>query len=238
MELKDKVAVITGASSGIGAATARDLAQAGTRLVLSGRREPLLKELAAELGNAEVVAGEITDPAMPERLLHRAQEAFGRCDIVFNNAGVFAAGPIGEIDVEQVCEMVRVNVEAGFRMIYTVLKYFKTVGAGHLITTTSVLGEKVRATVGAYCGTKFALEALSEALRMELAGSDIRVSCIEPGLVVTDLHRDFAVHPAVAQGFKTPLLPEDVARCVRFMLEQPAHVALPKLLVLGAEQEV
>lgn len=242
MELKDKVAVITGATSGIGAAVARDLARAGLRLILSGRREAMLRELASELnaadtpGSAEVLAGEITDPKMPGLLMERAQQAFGQCDIVFNNAGIMTGGEIGEIDVELVCEMVRVNVEAAFRMAYTALKHFKSVGSGHLITTTSVLGMKVRATVGAYAGTKYALEALSEALRMELAGTDIRVGCIEPGLVVTDLARNQAVHPAVAQGFKQPLQPEDVARGVRFMLEQPGHVAVPRLLMLGYEQ--
>jgi NADP-dependent 3-hydroxy acid dehydrogenase YdfG len=101
-----------------------------------------------------------------------------------------------------------------------------------------VLGTKVRANAGAYCGTKFALEALSEGLRMELAGTDIRVSCIEPGLALTDMHRDFPVHPTAQQGMNSPLMPDDVARCVRFMLEQPGHVAIPRLLVLAAEQAV
>lgn len=242
MELNHKAAVITGATSGIGAAVARDLAGAGARLVLAGRRANLLRELAEELnaagapGAAVVLAGEITDPKMPERLLQCARDSYGQCDIVINNAGIMTGGDIETIDVEKVCEMVRVNVEAGFRMAYTAVKHFKAVGAGQLITTTSVLGMKVRENIGAYCGTKYALEALSEALRIEVAGSDIRVSCIEPGLAVTDLHRHQAVHPAVEQGFQHPLMPEDVARGVRFILEQPAHVAVPRLLMLGTEQ--
>ncbi len=238
MELKDKVAVITGATSGIGAAVARDLRAAGMRLVIAGRREALLNKLADEIGESEVLAGQITDPDMPERLMDAAQEAFGRCDVVINNAGIMTSGEIETIDIDLVCEMVRVNVEAAFRMAYVAMRRFKAAGSGHLITTTSVLGSKVRAGVGGYCGTKFALEALSEALRMEVAGTGIKVTCVEPGLALTDLHRDFAEHPVVTQGIEKPLLPEDVARCVRFVLEQPSHVVVPRLLVLAGEQAI
>ncbi|MCZ6472591.1 MAG: SDR family oxidoreductase [SAR324 cluster bacterium] len=238
MELKDKVAVITGATSGIGAAVARNLGEVGTKFVLSGRREALLRNVAGELAHAEVLAGEITDPALPERLIARALEIYGRCDIVINNAGMVAAGDIASIDVDRVCEMVRVNVEGAYRMVYVALKHFQAAGGGHLINTSSVLGGKVRENVGAYCGTKHALEALTESLRMELAGTNIRVGCVAPGLVVTDLHRHLPVHPAEQQGFKTPLQPEDVARSVRFMLEQPDHVNIPRVLLLGTEQAV
>ena len=238
MDLKDKVAVVTGATSGIGAAVTRSLAEAGMKVLLAGRREEVLRGVAAELEQAEVLAGEICDPAMPQRLIDQALEAFGRCDVVVNNAGIMTSGEIEAIDVDLVCEMVRVNVEAAFRMAYVAVRHFKAAGAGHLISTTSVLGTKVRANVGAYCGTKFAVEALSEALRMELAGTNLRVSCVAPGLAMTDLHRDFPVHPSKVQGVEAPLQPEDVARCVRFMLEQPPHVNIGRLVVLPSEQPV
>lgn len=238
MDLKDAAAVITGATSGIGAAVARNLREVGVRCVIAGRREEKLKALASELGETEAVAGDIVQPEMPERLIQTALDAFGRCDIVVNNAGLMTSGDIASIDVDYICEMVRVNVEAAFRMTYVALRHFKQAGSGYLINTSSVLGTKTRPNAGAYAGTKYAIEALSESLRMELAGTDIHVGCIEPGLVMTDLHRDFAVHPAVQQGVDKPLQPEDVARCVRFMLEQPPHMNISRLLVVPKQQEV
>ena len=238
MDLNEKVAVITGATSGIGAAVARNLREVGVRCVIGGRREDKLKALAADLGETEAVAGDIVDPHMPERLIQAAKDAFGRCDIVVNNAGLMTSGDIDSIDLDYVCDMVRVNVEAAFRMTYVALRHFKETGSGYIINTSSVLGTKTRANVGAYSGTKYAIEALSEALRLELAGTDIHIGCVEPGLAMTDLHRDFAVHPTVQQGIDKPLQPEDVATCVRFMLEQPAHVNIARVLVVPKQQEV
>jgi NADP-dependent 3-hydroxy acid dehydrogenase YdfG len=235
MELSGKTLLITGASSGIGAAVARDLGSSGMKVVLSGRRAERLEKLAASLPQACFLAADIADPETPRRLLDLALAEFGSCDVVFNNAGLAMAAPIEEIDIEKVCEMARVNVEAAFRMAYTALKHFKSVGQGHLINTSSVMGTKVRPFAGAYCGTKHALEALSESLRMEVAGTGIAVSCIEPGLVLTDLHRDWETHPTKAFNIPNPLTPEDVARGVRFLLEQPSHVRVPRLLMLPTE---
>ena len=100
------------------------------------------------------------------------------------------------------------------------------------------MGTKVRSTAGAYAGTKYAIEALSEALRMEVAGSDVKVTCIEPGLVVTDLHRDWPVHPTKGMGIEHPLQPEDVARCVAFVLTQPAHVLIPRIMMLPSDHVI
>ncbi len=238
MSLGDQVAIITGASSGVGAAVARDLGRAGVKLVVTARRAELLQALAAELEETVTIPGDIREPELPRRLLDGALRAFGRCDIVFNNAGVIEAGPIESIDVDRVCDMVRVNVEAAFRVAYVAVQHFKSVGRGHLVNTSSVLGTKVRPTAGAYAGTKFAIEALSEGLRMELAGSGVRVSCVEPGLVMSDLHRDWAVHPRESLGIPNPLEPEDVARCVRFILEQPDHVRVPRLMVLPRDHQI
>lgn len=118
------------------------------------------------------------------------------------------------------------------------MQHFVERNEGHLINVSSVLGTKVRPTAGAYAGTKHAIEALSEALRMEVAATPVRVSCIEPGLVATQLHRDWGVHPTESMGISEPLQPEDVARCVAFMLTQPAHVRIPRMMVLPAEHEV
>jgi NADP-dependent 3-hydroxy acid dehydrogenase YdfG len=121
-------------------------------------------------------------------------------------------------------------------MAYTALKYFLPRGTGDLITTSSILGTKVRPTAGVYAASKYGVEALTEALRMEVAGSGVRIACIEPGLVATELQDHFDVHPRDALGIEQPLQPADIARCVRFMLEQPRHVTIPRLLVLPSEQ--
>ena len=238
MDLKDKVAVITGASSGIGRAVAFNLNEIGVKFVLAGRRKERLMELKGELTHAAVLAGDICQEGMPQNLLQTALDTFGSCDIVFNNAGVTAVGSIDDIDIEKMAYMVRVNVEAAFRMAYVAVKHFKSTGSGYLLNTSSVLGTKVRPTAGAYAGTKFAIEALTEALRMELAKTNIGVAAIEPGLVKTELHRDWPVHPAQSMNIPQPLQPEDIARVVRFILEQPDHVRLPRILAVPADQEL
>jgi NADP-dependent 3-hydroxy acid dehydrogenase YdfG len=238
MNLSNQVAIITGASSGIGAAVAKNLDAAGMKLVLTARRGDKLQQLASQMQQAIVIPGDITNSELPQQLIDEALAHFGRCDVVFNNAGILTVGSIEEIPVEAVCQMVRVNVEAAFRMAYVALKYFRTVNRGHLVNTSSVLGTKVRPTAGAYAGTKYAIEALSEALRMELAGTGIKVSCIEPGLVMTELHQDWQVHPSEMMNISHPLQPEDVAQCVRFLLEQPAHIQIPKLMILPDDHAI
>jgi NADP-dependent 3-hydroxy acid dehydrogenase YdfG len=235
----NNVAVITGATGGIGAAVARGLSGAGYRLVLGGRSEEKLHSLASQLATPSVaVAGDLRDASVPEALLSVAMEKFGRCDVCFNNAGIIEAGPIETIDIERVCEMVRVNVEGMFRLAYVFLKHFVQQKTGHLVNTSSVLGKKVRPTAGAYAGTKYAVEALSEALRMELSRSDVQVSCIEPGLVRTGLHDRWEVHPSESMGIAEPLTPADIARAVLFLLDQPAHVRIPQLMILPKGHEI
>jgi NADP-dependent 3-hydroxy acid dehydrogenase YdfG len=236
MNLEDQVAIITGASSGIGRGVALELDRAGMKLLLSARRADRLDELAGQLCNAEVVAGDVTDSSMPESLVVAACDRFGRLDVVFNNAGIMDTAPIESADIERLCSNARVNFEAAVRMAYTALRHFKNQGSGYLITTSSILGTKVRPTAGVYAGSKHAVEALTEALRMEVAGTGIRIGCIEPGLVNTQLQDHFEVHPRDMLGMKKPLDPEDIARCVRFMLEQPPHVSIPKMMVLPSEQ--
>ncbi len=237
MDLDGKVALITGATSGIGLASAEAMAAAGMRLVLAGRRAEPLQANAERLGGI-ALPGEITAPGYPESLFAAALEEFGAVDVVFNNAGLNHNAPIEDIDIDQLCEMVRVNVEAAFRVAYLAMKQFRRAGRGHLLNTSSVLGFKVRKFAGGYAGTKYAIEALSEALRLEVAGSAIKVTCIEPGLVITDLHRHHTVRPEAAQNVARPLQPEDVAGLVMFALRQPAHVALPRLMILPQDHEV
>ena len=236
MKLDDQVAIITGASSGIGLGVAHELDRAGMKLVISGRRGDRLEDLAGELSEAEPVPGDLTDNSLPQQLVDAAIDRFGQLDVVFNNAGIMDTAPIDSADIERLCANARVNFEAAVRMAYTALKYFKNQGSGYLITTSSILGTKVRPTAGVYAGSKYGVEALAEALRMEVAGSGVRVGCIEPGLVNTELQDHFEVHPRDMLAMEQPLEPEDIARCVRFMLEQPPHVSIPRMMVLPSEQ--
>jgi NADP-dependent 3-hydroxy acid dehydrogenase YdfG len=128
--------------------------------------------------------------------------------------------------------------EGAFRVAYVFLQYFAQEKRGHLINVSSVLGKKVRPTAGAYAATKFAMEALSEALRMELSKTDMKVSCIQPGLVITGLHDRWDTHPSELMGIEEPLLPTDIARMVLFLLDQPAHVRIPQLMILPKGHEI
>ena len=235
--LTGKVAVITGATSGIGLAAAQELRRLGMRLVLTGRAKPRLDALCSEL-EAVGFAADVTGKEIPARLLELSLETYDRCDVVLNNAGIIEVGSIASIDIDKVCEMVRVNVEAAFRVAYTFMRHFVSRGEGHLLNTSSVLGTKVRPTAGAYAGTKFAIEALSEALRLEVAGTGVAVTCIEPGLVLTGLHRDWPVHPSETMHMRRPLTPEDVAQAIAFVLTQPGHVRIPRLMILPGENQI
>jgi NADP-dependent 3-hydroxy acid dehydrogenase YdfG len=236
MDLTGQVAIITGASSGIGAAVARELDAAGMKLVLNARRTERLEALAADLTHSEVVAADIRDDNLPKNLIDAAVEHFGAVDVVFNNAGIMDTATIDDSDIDRLCANLRVNLEAATRLAYVALSYLKPRGRGDLINTSSILGTKVRPTAGVYAASKHGIEALTEALRMEVAGTGVRVACIEPGLVATELQDHFDVHPRDALGIKEPLQSADIARCVRFMLEQPRHVTIPRLMVLPAEQ--
>jgi NADP-dependent 3-hydroxy acid dehydrogenase YdfG len=237
MDLQGKVAIITGASSGIGEGAARELAGAGMKLVLTARRKQLLDELAADLPTeAVVVAGDLTDESLPQRLIDTAVQTFGSCDVVFNNAGVMIVGKAQEIDIEATCRMVRVNVEAVYRLAILTMRHMIAQGGGYLINTSSILGTKVRETTGAYAGTKYAVEALTEDLRMQAAGTGVRVCALEPGLVETHLQDHFPVHPKDLLNIENMVQPADVGRAIRFMLEQPDHVAIPRILVMPADQ--
>jgi NADP-dependent 3-hydroxy acid dehydrogenase YdfG len=237
MELKGKVAVITGASSGIGEGTARELSNAGMKLVLTARRKQLLDKIAGQL-DTEVftIAGDITDESLPQKLIDTAMEKFGSCDVVFNNAGIMIVGKAAEIDLEAVCRMVRINVEAVYRLAIVAMRHMIKQGSGYLINTSSILGTKVRETTGAYAGTKYAVEALTEDLRMQAAGTGVRVCALEPGLVDTHLQDHFPVHPKDQLNIKSLVQPADIGRIIRSMLEQPDHVAIPRILVMPEDQ--
>lgn len=236
MDLKDKVMVITGASSGIGMATARRLNLAGVKFVLNARSQDKLEALASELDNAVCVTGDMVAPETSQQILDATLSEFGRVDIVFNNAGVMHIGSIEEVDIEVLCDMVRLNFESVVRMSYLALQQMKKQGSGFLINSSSLAGLKAFAQIGPYCGTKFAVEALTDALRMELAGTGIKVAAIEPGRTKTELFS----HWPDEKKFKPEnglIEADDIARCIEFILVQPQEVLIPRMVVVPARQE-
>lgn len=236
MDLDGKVMVITGASSGIGAATARRLNNRGMKFVLTARSKEKLQTLSAELADSIYVAGDIVNPEMPEKLLDAALQHYGRLDVVFNNAGIMHIGGIDEVDIDDLCHMVRLNVEAVVRVSYVMLRHMKRQGEGFLVNASSLAGLKTFPLIGPYNGTKFAVEALTDSLRMELAGSGVKVAAIEPGRTKTELFS----HWPEEKRFKPEdglIEPHDVARCVEFMLDQPDEVLIPRMLVVPTIQE-
>lgn len=231
-----RVAVITGATGGVGAAVARTLSRAGYSLVLTAPSMEKLSALAAQLkGPCTVIEGNLSDESLPETLLYAALDRFGRCDICFNNGALFEAGIIETVDIERLSSMVRVNVEGSFRVAYVFVKHFVSEGSGHLVNVSSVLGSSVRPTP--YAATQRAIEALSDALAAELGDGEVLVSCIQPGLVKTGLHQRWEIAREGTHGTGYPLEPEDFARMVLFILEQPELKHKQEELV-GAEPAV
>ena len=230
-ELEGQVAVVTGSGSGIGAAITHSFLGAGASVLATGRRAEKLDTLG-DHKSLITLAGDITEPDFADRLLSGALDAFGRCDIVVNNAGVMWSGAAHKIEIEHVVSMVRVNIEAAFRVAHVFVRHFVGQNTGQIINTSSVLGTKVRPEAGVYSATKYAVEALSESMRLELADTNVKVTCIEPGLVLTQLHDHFETHPKDVLGLKQPLRPEDIANIVLTVVTQPDHVLVPKVMIL------
>lgn len=231
-----KTCLITGASSGIGLALAKALAADKHRLILTARREDRLKALQSE--NVDIFPGDLTSADFVDSLDEYVYQKYGHCDYLFNSAGVITKGSIAETDIDKMTSMLRLNIESTFRLTYRFLKRFVNQGSGHVINISSVAGTRVRPTIGAYAATKFAMEALSEAVRLELSDTDIKISCIAPGLVLTELHNDWEVHPVDLLDIREPLTGEDIVEAARFIMNQPDHVRIPRILIVPKGQKM
>lgn len=231
MAIKDKVVIITGASAGIGEASAKLLAEKGARLVLAARREDKLQQLTDEIkaagGQAVYQVTDVTDPKDNQRLVALAKETFGRVDVIFLNAGLMPIAPLSQLKVAEWDQMVDVNLKGVLYGLAAVLPEFTAQKSGHVITTSSVAGLKAYPGGAVYGATKWAVRDLMEVLRMESAqeGTNIRTATIYPAAINTELLGAIS-DPTSAKDYQQMydqygISPERVASVVAFAIDQP-----------------
>lgn len=242
--LDSKVIAITGASSGIGAATALELAGRGAAVVLGARRTDRLDSLVGRIraagGRAEALDVDVTRRADLERLVALAVERYGRLDVLVGNAGVARTAPVADLDVDDWDLMIDVNMRGVLHGIAAALPVFRRQGRGHFVTTVSTSGIKIVPTQAVYAGTKNAVRTLLEALRQESTDGVVRTTSISPGFVRTELvdhlddpaQREQAQHAMATLGIG----PDAVARAVAFAVEQPDDVEIGDITLRPARQ--
>jgi NADP-dependent 3-hydroxy acid dehydrogenase YdfG len=244
--IKGKVVVITGASSGLGEATARLLSAEGATVVLGARRVERLKSLADELtakgGKALAVATDVTRCDQVKRLVDTAVQTFGRIDVMINNAGLMPQSLIERLKIDEWDRMIDVNIKGVLYGIAAALPYMKQQKAGHIINVSSVAGHKVRPGATVYAATKFAVRALSEGLRQEIKPYNIRTTVISPGAVATELPNS-VTDPETAERihkfYQEVAIPADsFARAVAFAMSQPEDVDVNEILFRPTRQEL
>ena len=242
--LADTIAIITGASSGIGEATARLLAREGAAVVLAARRADRLEALRSEIedggGRALVVPTDVTERAQCEALVAQTLDHFGGLDVLINNAGVMPLSFVKNARVDEWEQMVDVNINGVLYGTAAALPHFVAQKGGHIVNVSSVAGRRVFVGGAVYCATKHAVTAFSEGLRMELGPRyGIRVTCIEPGAVATELPQAIAdedFQKAAGEFRVTPLHAEDIAESVLYALTAPARATVHEVLVMPTDQ--
>jgi NADP-dependent 3-hydroxy acid dehydrogenase YdfG len=246
-KLDGKVAVVTGASSGIGEATTRALAAEGAAVVAGARRKERLDRLVEEVtragGKALAVECDITDEEQAHNLVRRALEEYGRIDILVNNAGVMLLSTVGKGLSDQWRQMFEVNVMGLLYATDAAIGPMKEQGSGHIVNVSSVAGRKVtRDSSGVYAGTKHAVNAISEGLRQELLEDNVRVTIVGPGAVETELP-DHITDEEAREGLSgllelERLQAEDIAKAITYALTQPARVSVNEILIRPTQQPV
>ncbi len=241
--IKGKVIVITGASSGIGEATALLLAERGAKVVLGARRLDRLEALATHISEAGAEASyAVTDVKRREdlsNLVKLACDRYGKLDVLINNAGIAPTSLLDELRVEDWEEMIDVNIKGVLYGIAAALPVFRKQGFGHFVNTSSTAGLITKPTMSVYSGTKSAVHAISEGLRQE-AGDKLRVTIISPGFVQTNL-ADSMTNPEVKAQIITSMdtmaiPPDAIARAIAFAIEQPANVDVGEIIVRPTAQ--
>ncbi|GAX05925.1 short-chain dehydrogenase/oxidoreductase [Secundilactobacillus pentosiphilus] len=242
MTIKDKVVVITGASSGIGRATAEKLAQSGAKVVIGARRVERLKQIAAEFSSNSVTCQQtdVTDRDSVSRLVKVATDKFQRVDVLYNNAGLMPISKMAELKVDEWDRMIDVNIKGVLYGIAAVLPTMIRQQSGQIITTDSVAGHVVHSGTAVYAGTKYAIQAIMDGLRQEQAENHIKTTMISPGVVNTELYSTISDPKQRAQTEKqeqeTGLNASDVANAVAYAINQPADVAINEVLMRPSSQ--
>jgi NADP-dependent 3-hydroxy acid dehydrogenase YdfG len=249
--LSGTVALVTGASSGIGQAAAADLAAKGASVALVARRTDRLQELADSItaagGTALTITADVTDQEQAVQAVARTVEELGRLDTVINNAGVMLLGPIVDAPVEEWDRMVDLNVKGLLYVAHAALPHLLEAAdqeprrVADLVNISSVAGRVARNGSGVYNATKHAVGAFSESLRQEVTGRHLRVSLVEPGAVATELasHNREEIQPALRERFGNleRMEAEDIAEIISFIVTRPRRVAINEVLVRPTEQE-
>ena len=245
--MSNRVAVVTGASSGIGAATAKALAGEGYAVALAARREERINELCDEIssagGKALAVPTDVADQASAEALIKAAKDELGSVDVLVNNAGVMLLGPLLGADIEHWQRMVNVNVLGVIYCTHFALPVMQEQGSGHIVNVSSVAGRIARMGSGVYNATKWGVGAFSESLRQEALNYGVRVTIVEPGYVDTELqgHNE---HPMVVERMEKDkqqigkvLEADDIANAIVYAVKQPEHVSINEVLIRPTKQQ-
>jgi NADP-dependent 3-hydroxy acid dehydrogenase YdfG len=237
--IKGKVVAITGASGGIGEATARLLAEGGARVVLGARRVERLDDIAREIrdrgGAAVTCRTDVASRADLERLVGTAVDHFGRLDVLVSNAGISKIGPVSDLDVDGWSAMIDVNVRGVLHGFAAALPVFRRQGRGHFVTTVSTAGLKIVPTMAVYAATKNAVRTVMEGLRQESTDGVVRTTSISPGFVDTQLDSsidDLALREQIRRTMSDfGLPPAAVARAIAFAIEQPDAVEIGDITI-------
>jgi NADP-dependent 3-hydroxy acid dehydrogenase YdfG len=246
MSVQGKVVLVTGASSGIGAATAVKLAANGAKVGLAARRTDRLQDLVAKIkadgGQAIALEMDVVDNVSVVKGVETLAGEFGTVDIVFNNAGLMPLSDLDALQTDEWHRMVDVNIKGVLNTTAAVLPHMIRQNSGHIVNTSSIAGRKVFAGLSVYCATKHAITALSDGMRMELGKKhNIRVTCIQPGAVETELYDQIA-DPAARQQMEDLksqmefLKAEDIAETVLFALQSPRHMDIAEVFVMPTQQ--
>ena len=233
--LSDKVVIITGASSGIGEACARLLAEQGCKLTLAARSIDKLESLAAELSTETLVVGaDLTDPDDITNMVKRTMERFGRIDVMMANAGVYVPGQFADGDIEAYSMMLKLNVDAVFRCAHAVIPIMTAGGGGDIVVTSSISGHMDIVGEPVYSATKNAVQTFVHTLRRQVAEQGIRVMSLAPGPVANPMQwlyePEEQKHAVEIAG--SHLASEDCADAILFMLTRPPHVTIRDLVIL------
>lgn len=245
MSVKDKVVVITGASSGIGEATARQLAKDGAKLLLIARHEEVLKQIQSDFADGQIMtaAVDVTDFDGLKDAIKQANDQFGRIDVLFNNAGIMPLSPLSAGKRDDWQRTVNVNIMGVLNGIDAVLPYMHQQGSGHILATSSTAGHKVFPTFDVYSGTKFAVRAIMDGLRQEEAANHIKSTVITPGTVTTNLYKTIpgkeaqAAEASLHDNPNRSLRADDVALQVVRAIDTPANVSISEVNIRPIEQE-